>query len=49
MGKTRTTVSPFSVDIILKVGRVRRTVPVLRTRKVGVPVNVDLVGTIRAR
>jgi hypothetical protein len=48
MGRTRTTVATFSVDIILKVGRVRSTVPVLRTRKVVVPVNVDLVGITRA-
>jgi hypothetical protein len=48
MGKTRTTVAPFSVDIIFKVARVRSTVPVLRTGKVVVPVNVDLVGITRA-
>jgi hypothetical protein len=32
----------FSVDIILRMVRIRSTVPVLRTGKVGVPVNVDL-------
>jgi hypothetical protein len=45
--KTERTVTPFSVDIIFKVGRVRRNVPVLRTGKVVVPVDVDLVGTTR--
>jgi hypothetical protein len=43
--KTERTVPPFSVDIILRVVRVRRIVPVVRTGKVVVPVDVDLVGS----
>jgi hypothetical protein len=35
----------FSVDIILRVVRVRRIVTVVRTGKVVVPVDVDLVGS----
>jgi hypothetical protein len=45
--KTERTVTPFSVDTIFRIGRARRTVPVRRTGKVVVPVNVDLVGTTR--
>jgi hypothetical protein len=47
--KTRRTLTTFSVDIILKIGRVRRGVPIVRIGKVVEPVSVDLVGTTRAR
>jgi hypothetical protein len=43
--KTSRTLATFSVDITLKVGRVRRNAPVARTGKVLVPVDVDLVGS----
>jgi hypothetical protein len=46
---TKTTVTTFSVDTIFRIVRVRRTIPVLATGKVVVPVNVDSVGTTRAR
>jgi hypothetical protein len=42
--ETRRTDFTFSVGTILKIGRVRRIVPVVRIGKVVVPVLVDLVG-----
>jgi hypothetical protein len=47
VGRTERTLTTFSVDTILRIVRVRRVVPVVRTGKVVVPVNVDLVGTMR--
>jgi hypothetical protein len=41
---TRRTDFTFSVDTILRIGRVRRIVPVVRIGKVVVPVDVDLAG-----
>jgi hypothetical protein len=43
----REVLTTFSVGVIFKVVRVRRAVPVVRTGKVVVPVDVDLVGTTR--
>jgi hypothetical protein len=47
VSNTKSILTPFSVNTILRIVRVRRTVLVVRAGKVVVPVAVDLVGTMR--